>query len=281
MVYNHPGEAPVWNAAMPGGPIVMWFQSMPVGVQSCSLGTVQDLDALGATLAGLGVGRAELCPAHVGPKAAQIEVKDALVRLRYAGIEVNAWGVLAMGRDEAEDRRIFLWCRLMGLSTVIADPEPAALARLEALGAEYGVRIAIHNGGAAHRWGTRAALASVLEATGRWVGLCVDTGHLLRAGEDPKAIIGLAKDRLYAVHLKDSAAVPAHGWSDVPLGRGRLDARGVLNALVVSGFAGSLSLEYGGDPDRALEALGESLRFLARAADGAGADQGVQRKVVK
>ena len=92
---------------------------------------------------------------------------------------------------------------------------------------------------------------------GSRIGLCVDTGHLAAAGADPGAIVSAAPERVRHVHLKDvdgalAAKVVAGdlAFGDavrdgifVPLGRGDVDIRGIVDSLEGAGYQGWYVLE--------------------------------------
>lgn len=116
------------------------------------------------------------------------------------------------------------------------------------------------------------------------VGLCLDTGHLLLAGGDPRTVVARWGSRINQVHLKDarvSAAgeIVARGgpatdiWSDEAfpaLGEGDLDHDAVLGALQQIGYTGWLVVEQDTLPrtkerfDRAAADQRANREFLAR-----------------
>jgi inosose dehydratase len=89
------------------------------------------------------------------------------------------------------------------------------------------------------------------------VGLCMDTGHFLLAGGDPERSIRAWGSRINHVHLKDATRSVMAGiiHDEAPataiwdrgafpaLGRGDLDADGVIGALRDIGYSGWLVVE--------------------------------------
>jgi inosose dehydratase len=87
--------------------------------------------------------------------------------------------------------------------------------------------------------------------------LCIDTGHLVVAGADPVAIARMAPDRVTHVHLKDVEPNLAErvrvgdltfeeGVREglfLPLGRGCVDLRGLIEILEANGYEGWYVLE--------------------------------------
>jgi len=128
----------------------------------------------------------------------------------------------------------------MGFPVYSADPSADSFESLASLTKEYGIKIAIHNHGPGHKYGR---LEQVQKAVEKWpveIGACVDTGHVLRSGEDPVAWIKALGPRVHDVHLKDfSDAKTEH-----ILGKGKLDIVGVLKALKDVKFPGILAVEY-------------------------------------
>lgn len=99
---------------------------------------------------------------------------------------------------------------------------------------------------------TAAQAAAVLDATDpEHVWVCVDTGQLLAAGDDPVAFITTAAPRLAAVHLKDVDA----GGRLVAAGTGRLPLARTLDAIDAAVAAGAplrhLTIEVEGYDDPA------------------------------
>lgn len=79
-------------------------------------------------------------------------------------------------------------------------------------------------------------IARTFEYTG--IGFCPDTAHLEAGGGDSADLIRTYRDRLRYVHLKDL------GDGDfLPLGRGGLDMRGILDALEEVGYDGWIAVE--------------------------------------
>jgi inosose dehydratase len=129
-------------------------------------------------------------------------------------------------------------------------------------------------------------LEAFLKATGRSVGLTLDTGHAALGGVDPVGAIRAHPERIAHVHCKDiRAAVFARvraedlsfldgvlaGMFTVP-GDGGLDYAAVMRALADIGYGGWIVVEAEQDPALAdPRAYGElGLRTLEREAAAAG-----------
>ncbi len=147
------------------------------------------------------------------------------------------------------------------------DEWPVFLDRLGRLGdwmAGHGVRIAFH-----HHMGTvietAAEIDRLLAGTPDSVGLLLDTGHLVFAGEDPAALSRRWAHRVNHVHAKDVrphmlAQARRERWSfldavlagvfTVP-GDGCVDFAAALRPVAAAGFDGWLIVEAEQDPARA------------------------------
>jgi inosose dehydratase len=132
-----------------------------------------------------------------------------------------------------------------------------------AIGAEYGVQVAIHPHVGGHVE-TGDEIRRVLDVTaGSPVKLCLDTGHIQIGGSDPIALLEREGNRLVHVHAKDvdgevlgrlrrseipfMDAVGAGLFAD--LGRGIVDWQGLKRGLASCGYRGWVVAEQ----DRLLE----------------------------
>jgi len=130
--------------------------------------------------------------------------------------------------------------------------------------ARRGIRLAYH-----HHMGTvvesEAEIDRLMMATGRSVGLLLDTGHLAFAGGDPVAVVRRHGSRINHVHCKDvrrdvlaRARTDDTSFLDAVLdgvftvpGDGAIDFAGVCNALAVADYHGWLVVEAEQDPEKA------------------------------
>ena len=118
------------------------------------------------------------------------------------------------------------------------------------------IRIAVHNHGPEDPQGTMAEMDAMLEGFHKHVGLCIDSGHVLRSHEDPVKWVRNFKGRVYGVHMKDY-----HGQE--PLSeKNELDLKG----LRLSGFPnyGTFSFEYEGTPDNPVEYIEASVKYASK-----------------
>ncbi len=186
--------------------------------------------------------------------------KAVAVKIKAADITPLCCGVLYLKNDEKELRRMMEYVRILGVPLFSCSPEPAALPLLERLLKEYDLRAAIHNHGPEDKvWPTAASIWQAIEPLDAHIGLCLDVGHCYRAGEAPAEIIQRYRARLYDIHIKDSAADV--GQKDIPveMGRGKLDLRAVIAALIATGYRENVWFEYEKDPNDPVTGLAESV----------------------
>jgi inosose dehydratase len=187
-----------------------------------------------------------------------------LVKFQEAGVAATCVGVLNLKDDEAQMRLAFEYVKVMGVPLFSCNPAPAALPRLERFVKEYNVRAAIHNHGPENAdWPSPHEPWRAIQSLDPRIGLCIDVGHTYRAGADPAQCIRDYRSRLYDIHLKDTA-VPVGTAKDDPLevGRGVLDIRGILQALIDTGYEQTVWFEYEKSADDPLPGLAESVGYV-------------------
>ena len=111
-------------------------------------------------------------------------------------------------------------------------------------------------------------------------GVCVDTGHVLVGGGDPRGVLEMVGDRLAHLHVKDVDAAVLDDLRSgeiatlteavtrrvfCPLGSGILDLAGVLSTLEALGYSGWLMVEQDTSWEPPVEASAISRRVLAYA----------------
>jgi len=196
------------------------------------------------------------------------DCREAARRFRDAGLSIAATGVVTLKASEAVMRKAFECGKAAGLRTMTASyaepPDRDALLMTERFVREYDIRLAFHNHGPEDRIfpSPLDVWRAVLPYDER-LGLCIDVGHSARAGTDPVEAIMKCGSRLYDVHLKDSLA-NVGDKKDVPaeLGRGRLDIRGIIAALVRVGFAGQAGLEDERDAADPIPGVAQSFGYM-------------------
>lgn len=232
------------------------------GVASISLKSLP-LENMLVAVKRLGLGRISLFRGHSPWENEAAQWREAAAKIRASGIEIGCCGVLYLKNDEAAMRHLLDYARALGVKLFSCSLEPAALPLLDRLIKEYDLQAAIHNHGPEDKiWPGPRGIWEAIQSLDPRIGLCLDIGHCYRAGEDPADAVRRYRARLYDVHAKDSLAKVGDKDTPVEMGRGVIDLRRVLTALIETGYAESVWLEYEKDPDDSLPGLAESIGYL-------------------
>ena len=216
------------------------YAGFKAGLQTYTLRAF-DLDQTLKYLNEFGLKYSQFYSKHVPMTDDKSKIEAVKEKLKAAGIQILSWGVQGFTKDADKTKKAFDFAKAMGFSVYSANPSADSFESLATLTKEYGIKIAIHNHGPDDK--TYGRLEQVQKAVEKWpveIGACVDTGHVLRTGENPVDWIKALGPRVHDVHLKDfSDAKTEH-----VLGKGKLDVVGVLKALKEVKFSGILAVEY-------------------------------------
>ena len=198
---------------------------------------------------------------HLPMKSTADECKSVAQKFKDAGIIPLSCGVVYMPADEPGIRAAFEYARDLGVPTIVCSFEPSSVALLDKMVKEYDIRLAIHNHGPGDkRYPRPSDVIKIVEAYDKRLGLCIDIGHTLRAGEDPAQSIVKFMDRLYDIHLKDVNRADEKG-SALEAGRGVLDMKSVFKAMLQAKFTGLAGFEYEKDGNDPIPGLAESVGY--------------------
>lgn len=220
-----------------------------LGIQSYTFRTFKSIPSLVDALTQCGLSYVEVWPGHLSHDAEQGEKDAAFELCAQKGITVDSYGQAVFKGDTTHDRGALAFAKYAGIKAITADVDPQVYESTERLCNEFDVNLAIHNHGRNHRYGHIAQIKDVFARTGPRFGLCLDTGWLIDAGEDPIEALDLFADRIYGVHLKDFTYNEQNEREDVIIGTGGLDLPGFMRKLDSLEFNGYLSIEYEGDAD--------------------------------
>jgi sugar phosphate isomerase/epimerase len=215
-----------------------------MGIQSYSL-RGYDFNEAAKRASGLGLTYIEAFPGHLPQTDDPAQIKKTLDYLKSLGLKLNAWGVQGFDGDEAAARRTFVFAKAMGLESISADPSPEALPILDKLVKEFKIAIAIHNHGPGARYDGLSSVMKAVEGHDVLIGACVDTGHVLRSGEDPVDWVKALGKRVHGLHLKD--VKDKTQWK--VLGQGDLRLVDLLRELKKIKYRNVMSLEYEENPE--------------------------------
>ena len=197
----------VARAATPSdlGPGLRRTRKLKLGVASYSLRKFSLADVI-AMCGEMGATNLTLKDVHM----ARTDPPEALVaawrKIDAAGLTVMGGGVISMKNDAAQVRKDFEYAKSAGMPTIVASPEPDALALVERMIQEYGIPVAIHNHGPEDKfYPAPQDVLRVIKNRDRRLGICMDIGHAARTGIDPVQAVFDCRDRILDVHVKDLA----------------------------------------------------------------------------
>jgi sugar phosphate isomerase/epimerase len=234
---------------------------LKVGVASYSYNRLP-LDAAIKGVVRVGVNYVSIKDAHLPMKSTTQERKAVAKKFRDAGITPLSCGVVTMNDDESDIRNVFEYARDAGIPTIVCKPTRASLPVLDRMVKEFGLKLAIHNHGPEDKvWPSPLDVWEAVQKHDERIGVCIDVGHTTRCGVDPVRAIRTCAPRLYDLHLKDLASKEGRS-QPVEIGRGVLDVRGMLRALLDLGYAYHVGLEYEKDLRDPIPGVAESLGYI-------------------
>ena len=200
---------------------------------------------------------------HVDLSHPSEERKQRARMFRDAGLIPLSVGNVSLRTGEADIRTAFEFARDVGVPTIVCAPSLEAIPFLDKMVKEFDLKLAIHNHGPEDK-GFFPSPFDVMRAVEKFdkrIGLCIDVGHTARAGVDPADSIIQCQERLYDVHLKDISAL---GNKNTPIegGRGILDSKSILAALLKIKFQGLVGFEYEKDGKDPVPGLAESVGYI-------------------
>jgi inosose dehydratase len=198
---------------------------------------------------------------HLPLKSTSDQRRAVAQQLKEAGITPLSCGVITMQNNPDDLRNAFEYAKGLGCPTIVCNPQPDALPALDKLVKEFDIRLAIHNHGPEDkRYPSPFEAFKAAEPFDPRIGLCIDVGHTARAKVDPADVVRKCGPRVYDVHLKDVHHLDRRG-SETECGRGVIDLRSFLQALLEAKFTGHLGFEHEKDPQDPLPGLAESVGY--------------------
>ena len=194
-------------------------------------------------------------------------IDQVMKHLEAKGLTAVGYGVVKLGKDAAQDRKVFEFCKKVGISIVVTEPDVAGLDGIEALVKEFDIKMAIHNhpkrplDRAYLFWDPDYVLSLVKDRDPR-MGACADVGHWVRSGLDPVECIKKLKGRVFDSHMKDLTEfgnVKAH---DLPFGQGKSNIAGILAEYAAQGYPGPLHCEYEHNWETSVPEITQCLEFV-------------------
>jgi len=185
-------------------------------------------------------------------------------KFKAAGITISGTGVVDLPNNEEAVRKAFENGKAAGLKTMVCKPALDSFPLVEKFVQEYDIKVAIHNHGPEDKvYPSPYDAWKAIQKYDKRIGLCIDVGHAARGGANPAEAILKCRARLYDIHLKDSLA-EAGAVKDVPVevGKGKLDIKGILTALLEIKYPHVVAFEYEKKTGDALTGLKESVEYV-------------------
>jgi sugar phosphate isomerase/epimerase len=193
--------------------------------------------------------------------------KELKQKLGNVGITISAF-YSNLDTDADRAKKIFDFCKEMGIASIVAEPKAEAFDMIEKLCDEYEIDLAVHNhpqSPTSKYWKPENVLA-VCKDRGPRIGACCDTGHWVRSGLDPVGCLKVMEGRIRGFHLKDVAEKGVVDARDVPLGEGKADYAAVLTELKRQGYRGVMTIEYEHDSPELMEDVAKCVAFVEKMA---------------
>jgi sugar phosphate isomerase/epimerase len=237
------------------------WRGLKIGIASYSLSKLP-LEAAIAAIRQVDVHYVSIKDAHLPLKSSTERRKEVAKMFRDAGITPLSCGNITMSDDESEIRNAFEYARDAGIPTIVCKPTRQSLPFLDKMVKEYDIRLAIHNHGPEDKvWPSPYDPWEAIQSFDERIGLCIDVGHTARCGVDPVEAIRKCSARLYDVHLKDLSVIEVKSRV-CEVGRGVLDIRGILQALLDQKFARLVGLEHEKDMKEPVPGIAESIGYV-------------------
>lgn len=178
-------------------------------------------------------------PAGFGPDLSSEQKEMVKAKLQENGIQIFAFGVVGIPKEEAEARKLFKFAKEMGIPVLAAEPKENQFDLIDKLCQEYKIKLGIHNHPMpTHYWNPDKVL-EMCAGRSEWIGVCADVGHWVRSGLDPVECLKKLEGRIHDVHIKE-----IDDGHDVVWGTGQGRIKGILEELHRQGYKGTFSIEY-------------------------------------
>jgi inosose dehydratase len=236
------------------------WRGLKVGVASYSLRKLP-LEAAIKAIQRVGLKYVSIKDFHLAMKSTAEERRAVTQKFKDAGITPLSCGNITMQNDEANVRAAFEYARDAGIPTIVCSPDPNSMPLLDKMVKEFNIKLAIHNHGPEDkRFPSPYDVWKAAEKYDQRIGLCIDVGHTARAKVDPAESIVKCRARLYDLHMKDISAL---GDRNTPIeaGRGILDLKPILQALLKIKYQYLVAFEYEKDADDPIPGLAETVGY--------------------
>ncbi len=237
------------------------WKGLKVGVATYSFNKFKTDETIKG-VARVGVAYCSIKDFHLPFKSTAEERKATVEKFKAAGITPLSVGNITLKNDEAQLREMFQYTKDIGVPVMVCAPSKECLPLAEKMVKEFDIKMAIHNHGPEDKtFPSPNEIMAAIEQMDERIGLCVDVGHSARAGTDPAEAIEKYGKRVYDIHMKDLARIDRRSIP-IECGRGVLDLRGILAALLKIDFKGHVGFEHEKDAADVIPGLAESAGYV-------------------
>lgn len=187
-------------------------------------------------------------------------------KLEAAGVKVVAYGVVGLPNNEEEARKVFEFAKTMGIEVITSEPTKKNLPLVDKLASEYGIKVAVHNHPKPSLYWDYNVAVEALQGLSPNVGVCADTGHWARSGQQPLDAVKALKGRLVSFHLKDLNAFGERDAHDVIWGTGVIDVKAILAEVYAQEAKPLFSIEYEHNWDNNAPDIAECVAYFDKVA---------------
>ena len=178
-------------------------QAPTVGLQTWSLRNLS-FDQVVEFATQHGFKQLQMFGRHIDPLGPVEETLRKKAILDAKGLTLYTFGVTNTSLDQAENRRLFEFAKVIGVKVIVVEPRDfRILDLLEELVKEYDIRIAIHNHGIRTLYGKPLVVRTLIAHRDPRVGVCLDVGWVTAAGFDAAKVFKDYGARVFDIHLKD------------------------------------------------------------------------------
>jgi sugar phosphate isomerase/epimerase len=217
-----------------------------VGVQTWSLREM-DFDQAVEFASKHGFTHLQMFSRHIDPMGSIEETLRKKAILDSKGLKLYTIGVTGTSLNQADNRKIFEFAKLMGIQLIVVEPRDfRILDLLEELVKEYDIKIAIHNHGIKTLYGNPLVVRTLINHRDPRVGVCLDVGWITAAGFDAAKVFKEYQGRVFDIHLKDKKIERTQGddvYLDVKVGTGHANYTGLFEELKAANWQGILAIE--------------------------------------
>jgi len=220
-----------------------------------------DTDATIRAMQRLGLAYISLKDFHLPLNSSPAEISRIVAKFKDAGITPISCGNITMQNDPGNIRQAFEYAKAAGIPVIVCSPHPASMPILDKMVKEYNIKLAIHNHGPEDKnFPSPAEVWQAIKEYDNRIGLCIDVGHTARAKADPAKAILNYRQRLYDLHFKDITTTEPEGKT-IAAGRGVLNLRAIVVALMKIKYNYLFSIEYESSPEDPLPEVAETLGY--------------------